>query len=70
MGYFPHLLDYQDFWAINSMLKEMCFISEACLDVLLFELWFVIGNLFTQKAVVILAVDSDAACSVFNGHSA
>jgi hypothetical protein len=46
------------------------FISEACLDVLLFELWFVIGNLLPQKAVVILVVDSDAACSGFNGHCA
>jgi hypothetical protein len=38
MGYFPHLLKYQNFWAFNSTLKEVYFISEACLDVLLFEL--------------------------------
>jgi len=43
------------------MLKQLCFISEAHLDVLLFKLWFAIGNLFPQKAMVILAVESDAA---------
>jgi len=61
MGYFPYMLKYQDFWAINSMLKELYFISEARLDV--FELWFVMGNLCPQKAMVLLAVDSDAACT-------
>jgi len=52
------------------MLKKLYFISEAHLDVLVFELWFVIGNLFPQRAVVLLALDSDAACASLSGHSA
>ena len=53
-GYFPQLLKYQDFWSIKSMLKKFYCISEAPLDVLKFELWFVIENLFPQKAVAFL----------------
>jgi len=36
--YFPQLMKYQDFWSINSMLKELYCISEAHLGVLKFEL--------------------------------
>jgi len=36
-GYFPKLLKYQDFWSINSILKELYCVSEAPLDILKFE---------------------------------
>ena len=44
-GYFLQLLKYQDFCSINSILKELNFISEAPLDVLKVELWVVTGDL-------------------------
>jgi hypothetical protein len=37
-GYIPQLLNYQDFWCISSILKELYCITEAPLDVLKFEL--------------------------------
>jgi len=37
-GYFPQLLEFQDFWNINFMLKELYCIFEAPLGVLKFEL--------------------------------
>jgi len=33
MGYFPELLKFQDFWSIISILKELCCIIEAPLDI-------------------------------------
>jgi len=44
-GYFPQLLKYHNFWSINCMLKELCCISEAPLDVLKVELLFIVGDL-------------------------
>jgi len=35
---FPQLMKYQDFWSINSMLKELYCICKALLGVLKFEL--------------------------------
>jgi hypothetical protein len=35
---FFQLLKYQDIWSINSLLKELCYISEAPLDVIKVEL--------------------------------
>jgi hypothetical protein len=37
-GCFPQMPKYQDFLSINSMLKELCCVSEAHLDVLKVEL--------------------------------
>ena len=37
-GYFPQLLEYQDFFSINSMLKELYCIFEGPLGVLKFQL--------------------------------
>ena len=37
-GYVPHLLKYQDFWCISSILMELYCITEAPLDVLKVEL--------------------------------
>ena len=33
-GHFSQVLTYEDFWSINSMLKELCCIIDAVLDVL------------------------------------
>jgi len=43
--YCTHLLKYQVFWSMNSILKELYCVSEAPLDVLNFEMWFIIGDL-------------------------
>jgi len=65
------MLKYQDIWSISSTLKELYYISEAHWDVLKFELWFVIGELnFPHRAVVLLVLESDGACTNLNGHSA
>jgi len=46
-------------------------ITEAPLDVLKFELWYIIGDLnFPNRAVVLLVLESDGACTGLNGHSA
>jgi hypothetical protein len=37
-GCFPQLLNFQDFWCISSILKELYCITEAPLDVLKVEL--------------------------------
>ena len=37
-GHFPQLLTYEDSWSINSMLKELCCVTDAVLDVLRVEL--------------------------------
>ena len=44
-GYCTLLLKYQDFLSMNSILKELYCVSEAPLDILKFELWFIIGDL-------------------------
>jgi hypothetical protein len=77
-SFWNHGLKYQDFWIISSTLKELYCISEALLDVLLFEVWFVIENLFPQKAIVLLVLESDRhsvlwifkekLCSIFITH--
>ena len=70
-GYFPQMLKYQDIWSISSTLKELYYISEAHWAVLKFELCFVIGELnFPHRAVVLLVLESDGACTSLNGHSA
>jgi hypothetical protein len=49
-GYFPQQLMYQDFWRLNSILKEFYCISEAPLNVLKFGLLFITGDLdFPRK---------------------
>ena len=45
MGYCPHLLKCQVFWSINSILKELYCISEAPVDVLKINMWFIIWDL-------------------------
>ena len=67
--YWPHLLKYQDFWSMNCILKELCCISEARLDVLKFELWFIIGNL-NLPIEQWFCFHSDGACTGLNGHAA
>ena len=69
-GCFPHLLKYQDFWSMNSTLKELyCLWSSLrCI-----KCWVVIyyrGFKFPRKAVVLLLLESDAAGTILSGHSA
>jgi len=54
---------FQVFWCISCMLKELYCITEAPLDVLKFELWFIIWNLN-------FPTESDGACTGLNGHCA
>jgi len=43
-GYCTLLLKNQDFWSMNSILKELYCVSEAPLDVLKVELWFILRD--------------------------
>ena len=68
-SYFPCLLMYQDFWSIISILKWLyCFwCSLRCT-----KIWIVIyymGLKYPQKAVDLLLLGSDRACSSLNGQS-
>jgi len=68
--YFPQKLKYQDFSIISSKLKGLYCISESAIDVLKIDLRFMIGDRFPQQAVVLLVLESDAACTILSGHSA
>jgi hypothetical protein len=55
---------------MNCILKELHCVFEAPLDVLKFDLWFVIGDLnFPTKQRFSLHY-IDAACTSLNGHRA
>ena len=55
---------------MNCILKELYCVSEAPLDVLKvdFEI-YCRGLKFPHRAVVLLVLESDGACTGLNGHS-
>ena len=70
-GYCTDLLKCQDFWSVNCILKELYCVSEAPLDVLKVDLWFNVGDFkFPWRAVVLLVLECDGACTGLNVHSA
>jgi hypothetical protein len=44
-GYFPQLVKYQNFWNINSVLKELYCVFCSSLRCIKYELWCFIGDL-------------------------
>jgi hypothetical protein len=48
-GYFAQMTNYQDFWSIN-LLKDLCYIFKAPCYILIFQLWFVMGELNFPKS--------------------
>jgi len=56
---------------MNCILKELYCIFEDPLGKLKAELWFIIGDFnFPHRAVVLLPLESEVACTDLNGHCA
>jgi len=69
-GLFSSPAEVPGFFQHQVHVKEIVCIPEAPLDVLKFELWFVIANLLPQKAMILLALENDDAYTSLIGHSA
>jgi len=69
-GCVPHLLKYQGFWCISYILEELYCIYDTPLDVLKINVYYYGGIQFPHRAVVLLPLESDGACTNLNYPSA